>query len=352
MNGSLKFLSANKRTFLALALTIASAAGFLRAEKNSEASAVHFLADLPNPHDFSLFANGGWDGNWYVGYNTCWMQKIQVPENAGIARVFVGAKLGRMKGAAIPGRPPWEKVPLPGEIYVAVSSSPTWTRKQGVLLTKTEDIPLDPDFENAVENTGEARWFWREIPLNQIRFGGDNYIALWSPTPYFTSVASAPILAAGWGDKEANSWLANDVKGGPPSNPEKALATPLTVFEPAIALKLIPKTPEAGTPVSPPKVKIARVLRGKARGKYPAPAVLQCSVQGESIERAWVEISTDAATWRRLGRATYSAPFALSIRMEEVPLGRQGKTWARAAAADAFENVGASEPINLFERKE
>src|SRR4051794_30165180 len=38
-----------------------------------------FMADLANPNDFSVFANGGWDGNWYVGYNTCWIQKLSVP---------------------------------------------------------------------------------------------------------------------------------------------------------------------------------------------------------------------------------------------------------------------------------
>src|SRR5258706_15995411 len=25
-----------------------------------------FIAQGPNPNDYSLFANGGWDGNWYV----------------------------------------------------------------------------------------------------------------------------------------------------------------------------------------------------------------------------------------------------------------------------------------------
>ncbi len=232
---------------------------------------------------------------------------------------------------------------------MAVSSSPSWTRKQSYLLTTTQDIPFEPDDLNAVEGVGESQWFWREVPVQQINFGGDNYIALWSPTRYFTSVASAPILAAGWGDKEANSWLSNDTKGGPPSKPEKALATPLTVFEPAIALKLIPKLPESA---KPPAVNVARVLNGKARGKYPAPKILQCSVLGESIERAWVEVSTDSVTWKKFGRTVFKAPFVFSIRMEEVPMGFQGKTWARASAADGFENVGHSAAVNLFERKE
>ena len=53
---------------------------------------VVFLADLPNPNDFTLFANGGWDGSWYVGYNTCWMQKLPAPPAGEYKRAFLGAR--------------------------------------------------------------------------------------------------------------------------------------------------------------------------------------------------------------------------------------------------------------------
>ena len=35
-----------------------------------------FVAQTPNPNDYSLFANAGWDGNWYVGYNNGWIKKL------------------------------------------------------------------------------------------------------------------------------------------------------------------------------------------------------------------------------------------------------------------------------------
>lgn len=284
-----------------------------------------------------------------MGYNTCWIQKIAVPAKGNYAKAYVGAKLGRMKSNAVPGRPPWEKKALPGEINIAVASSPTWSRKNFYTLTNTDDIPLEPDFDNAVENSGESQWFWKEVPLDQIKFGGDNYIALWSPTEDFTAVSSAPILAAAWGNKEANSWLVNDVKGAPPK-PEKAFETVLTVFEPAIALKLIPQAPDN---LSPPKVRVNYFVDGKARGKFPAPKVVQCSVEGSSIERAWAEISMEGGkegSWKKYGRPDWAAPYAFSLKFEEISLGAKG-TLVRVAAADAFENVGYSPSINLFERK-
>ena len=114
-----------------------------------------FIADLANPNDFSLFANGGWDGNWYVGYNNCWVQKLAVPEG-GYRRAFIGARLGRMKNYPPPGKAPWEKKADDGEIYMAISSTASWTRAQSFFLVGTGDIPLEPDLENAVEEAGES----------------------------------------------------------------------------------------------------------------------------------------------------------------------------------------------------
>src|SRR5206468_924344 len=100
--------------------------------------------------DFVLFANGGWDGNWYVGYNTCWIQQLPVPKGA-YRRAFIGARLGRMKSQPEPGKPSWEKKALPGEIYMAIASTPAWTREQSHFLVDGRDIPLEPDPENAIE---------------------------------------------------------------------------------------------------------------------------------------------------------------------------------------------------------
>lgn len=304
-----------------------------------------FLADLLNPHDFSLFANGGWDGNWYVGYNTCWMQRIAVPENKGYKRAYVGARLGRMKGEPAPGRPPWERKAYKGEIHVSIASSPAWNAKDSYFLAATDDIPLEPDFENAVEFVGESRWFWREIPIEKVRFGADNYLAVWSPSANLTSISSAPVLAAGWGNKEANSWLANDVKGAPPATPSKALSTPLNIFEPAIALKLVPDSPSER-----PRPRITRVADGKQRGRSPAPKVVSSRVEGEAIERAWIEISTDSKGWKKFGTYIWNAPYTFTLKSEDLPVGPEGKTWIRAAATDIYENTGYSPALNLFER--
>src|SRR5207302_1088162 len=110
----------------------------------------------------------------------------------------------------------------------------------------------------------------------------DNYVALWSPTPALVSVSSAPVLAAAWGGKEINTWLAKDIKGEPPATPKTALATPLSYFQPALALKLIP----AGTPAHFIQARAVSWQNGSP--DHPKP-VITASAQGESIERVWLE---------------------------------------------------------------
>ena len=306
-----------------------------------------FLSDLKNPNDFSSFANGGWDGNWYIGYNTCWIQKIPVPEKGPYQKAFLGAKIGRMKHQLSPGKSPWERTPIPGKIYIGVSPTPAWNRKQSFFLVKSEDIPLEADFENAIEGVGNAEWFWREIPLNKIRFGADNYLALWSVTPEFKDVSNSPILAAGWGNKEINSWLNNDIKGSPPKNASDSLTTPITLFEPAIALKLVPAPPEGLSP----EVSIIKIETGEKAGKVPAPRVVWVEAGGVSIGRVWVELSMDKKKWTRYGRFQYQAPFVFSLKTHAIPIGSDGQTWVRAGATDLFETTTYSEPKAVFERE-
>lgn len=338
----MKFFSVNKFSFL-LAVCFCLAYYPLAAQDPV------FIADIPNPHDFELFANGGWDGNWYVGYNTCWVQKLAVPPGK-YARVFVGAKLGRMKNYQPEGKAPWQKKAYEGEIYMGISSTASWTRDQSFFLTPTSDIPLEPDAENAVDGVGESRWFWREITLKFIRPGEDHYLALWSPTKELDGIAKAPVLAAGWGSKEVNSWLSNDVKGSPPSSPEKAVSTPVTIFEPALALKLVPEC--AGGPgdcPEAPRVKITKVEDGKSRGKGPVPREIWAFVKGYPIDRAWVELQTDKKEWVKIGKFAWSPPYAFTLLMGEAPVGSDGKIWIRVTANDIFGNSGSSEPQNLLE---
>ncbi len=338
-----KFLSVSKK-FLFIAAAVVSFAPPLAAE------APVFLSDLPNPNDFNLFANGGWDGNWYIGFNTCWVQKLTVPEGK-YQKAFVGAKLGRMKNFENKGRPPWEKKAYSGELYMGISSTISWSKSQSFLLTATEDIPLEPDFESAVEGVGESRWFWKEIPIKLIEPGKEHFLALWSPTKEMAGISSSPILAAGYGSKEVDSWLNSEARGAP-STMAKALATPVTVFEPAIALKLIPAC-SSGTAPCPenPKVEIARVENGKARGREPASKIIWAAVQGQGVERAWAEVSPDNKEWVKTGRLVWNAPFVFTLRLENLPVSRDGKIWVRIAARDVYENLGTSKSVNLLEQE-
>jgi hypothetical protein len=154
-------------------------------------------------------------------------------------------------------------------------------------------------------------------------------------------------LASGWGGKELNSWLGSDMKGLPPAKPSLSALTPLTVFEPAIAIKLIPVQKEKKFPI----VKINKIEDGKPMEKYPAPKVVWSSVEGDSLDRAWVEISTDTATWTRFGRMAWNAPFTFTIKTHEIPIGPTGATWVRVQAVDIHENAGTSDPVNIFERR-
>ena len=299
-----------------------------------------FLADLPNPNDFTLFANGGWDGNWTVGYNACWIQRISVPEG-DYARAYVGARLGRMKNFRPEGKAPWEKKAYPGVIYMAAASTSDWSRAESVPLASTEDIPYEPDAASAVSGTGESRWFWAEVPLKALRPGQDHYLALWSPTPVIDPADHSPVLAAGWGTREVNSWVWRDGKGTYPKKPETA--TSLTVFEPAIALKLVPAF--SGTEEGP-KVKITGIREGKPKGKKPAPMIVWSEVEGRSVEKAWVEVSADGKKWSRAGTQAWSAPYVFTLEIEQIPPG--GKAQARVRAMDGRGNAGASPAAGIF----
>lgn len=306
-----------------------------------------FLSDMPNPNDFVLFANSGWDGNWYVGSNTCWIQEIFVPQEINFKRAFLGAKLGRAKTAAQPGKQPWEKEIIPGEIYMAVSSTFSWNKKEFYPLINSKELPMEPDAENALEGVGESRWFWVEIKQEQIQKGGKNYIALWSPSKEFNSAKNAPILAAGWGNKEINSWLAANTEGTPPQNVKSGILSPITIFEPAIALKLVQDIGQQPGP----KIEITKIEDQKSLAPEKFKKIVHALVEGNSIERAWLEISIDNKTWERHEKFLWNAPYIFSLNMNRIPIGKEGKTWVRVSAADIFENIGRSQPLNLFSKE-
>ena len=176
-----------------------------------------YIEQISNPNDYSLFANAGWDGNWYVGYNNGWIKKLPVIPQGHYARAFIGAKLGRMKTLPPVSRPPIFN-PVPGEIWMGISSTASWAAYQRFELTSTDDIPFEASSEYALENTGDSEWFWTEVPLEAVHLDRDNFLALWSSTPELISISSAPVLAAAWGGKEVNTWIAKNIHGEPPTN--------------------------------------------------------------------------------------------------------------------------------------
>lgn len=284
-----------------------------------------YVLKVPNPNDYTLFANGGWDGNWYVGYDVCWVKKLPPVPPGSYARAFIGAKLGRMKPS------------LRGDIWMAISSTPAWTQSQEARLSGAGDIPSEGDASNAIANVGESQWFWAEIPLERVNRKGDNYLALWSPAPDFVSISSSPVLAAAWGGREVDTWLDRSVKGTPPIDPQKALSSGVSYFQPAMALKLIPE----GLPPHPVSVRIISWQNGSA--DHPNP-ILMASVGGDSIERAWVEYSSDLKTWAKIGRPLWKAPYIFSVDSTAFPPGR---LHLRVAAANIWEETGASAPFRI-----
>jgi hypothetical protein len=283
-----------------------------------------YVSELSNLNDYSLFANAGWDGNWYVGFNVCWMEQLPAPAPGDYSRVFVGVKLGRMKTRPAPGKASWEKEPIPGSIYVAVSS------------TDTRDIPLDGDPVNAAEGVGEACWFWAEVPVADINFRGPNFVALWSPTEYLVNAASSPIIAGGWGGQKINSWMNNDIKGYAPLVPSTSLKTPITMFEPAIALKLIPAGSEQTITVEIDEIK-------DGRGQTPQKTMV-ANVIGDGIEKVWLELSTDGVSWEKHGQFVYRPPFMFTLKPQTIAPG----AWKiRCSASDIWSNSGASSSVDI-----
>jgi hypothetical protein len=240
------------------------------------------------------------------------------------------------------GRPP-EFSPVPGDIWIALASTPSWKTAQRFKLTTTDDIPLDGSPEYALENTGESQWFWTEVPMAAVNLSGDNYLALWSSTPALISVSSAPVLAAAWGGKEINTWLGKDVKGEPPADAKKALASSVSYFQPAIALKLIP----AGNP-HPLQVRVVSWQNGSADHAKP---VITASAAGESIERVWVERNAQVhrgdvarGMWLQVGRSLWKAPYIFSLDQGKLPT---GKVLLRMSVSNIWQETAYSEPFEI-----
>jgi len=305
------------------------------AEEAEAHSNVQFVAERPNINDYSLFANGsGWDGNWYVGYNTCWIVLLPPLPAGKFERAYLGAKLGRMKTQAAPGRPSWERQAIPGRVEIAVNAEAVWPQSRRFHLAETSAIPLEGDPENAVDGVGEARWFWVEVPLRLLSRDRNNYIALFSPSENLRDARSAPILAAAWGDTRQNTWLNSSVKGAPPSNAVDSLKTAVTYFDPAVALKLVK---EVGA-------EIEVTLLGPVPKSVTDTFVLSAAVTGRDIASASVECSTDEKKWITVA-TLWNAPYSFTLKASALP---RGAVFLRVAAKDTAENKHASDAVNVF----
>ncbi len=294
-----------------------------------------YVASVANPNDYTLFATSGWDGNWYVGYDTCWIKKLPAIPAGDYSRAFIGARLGRMKLSG-EGKTMWEKKPLPGEIYMALASTPIWSPESHVALTSTEQIPLEGDYETALEGTGESQWFWVEVPISSVNVKGDNYLALWSPTPELITISSSPVLAAAWGSRSQDTWLLRNIQGTPPQT-SGPIGDSISYFDPAMALKLIPRDSS-----HPLKVQIAHWSNGI--GERPR-AVITARVEGDSIEKIWLEYFVESKNiWVRTGRTLYHPPFILSLDPMQLP---HGRLQLRVVASNVWEERGESSAFKI-----
>lgn len=349
-----------------------------------------FITGAANPKDFEFFATGGWDGNWYVGYNRAWIIELPpVKSRDSYTRAFIGAKLGRAKDALLKEGVQNKirekernlknlKEPLSEEqivarnqleeeikklntqlertkqehpIVIGISSRPEWGKANSYFLVATRDIPFEGIPTAPLEGVGEARWFWAEVPIAQISKDTYNYIAVWSTDEMLDSASTSPIIASAW-ESEANRkttgivfgtpqqkrriWL-SETKGGPPTKLEKGIS----FYVPALGVKLIP----------PNDNRVEVNLISPADGsKLNQPQVVTASVKGKDISRVWVEIKSKKDWWR-VSRFQYTPPYSFTLRDMKiaVPTGRQeGRSISlRVGAADLWENIGYSKPVNL-----
>jgi hypothetical protein len=284
-----------------------------------------------NPHDYNRFADGGPDANWYVGFNNAWIVKLPPAPAGGFERAFIGAKIGRAKTRPAQGKP-WLREIIPGKIYMGISQVPAWTSEQSFYLVETRDLPAEADAQARVDGVGAGEWYWAEVPMAQISFTAPNYLIVWSPTNYFTSPSSSPILAAADLDepgRETRAWINRSIMGVPPRSPGTSLETPLNTLAPALAIKLVPPGPDE------PAVSVADFSLAR-NGKR---VLARFSVAGEDVSEAWVEASRDQLEWERVSRIVRRPPYIFTLSPDKSPT---AGTFLRGVARDISGAVGQS----------
>ncbi|MGM0568577.1 MAG: hypothetical protein ACQESB_05110 [Elusimicrobiota bacterium] len=296
---------------------------------------VRFIGELPTPGEYSLFAGGGWDGNWFVGSTQKWVSKLPPVDTSGFKRAFLGARLGRAKtlkqvrerlknksgendaqNYALPERP--------GKIKIGVSESIEEFPK-GDLLVYTDEIPLEGSDNHALRGVGESRWFFREIDINEISDDKNNFVFLFSNDQFLNSASVSPILAAGISSTGGNdSYIIKDGK-------EKSA---INYFEPAVAIKLVAED----SPV--PGIK---VMGFKEHPHLESAHAVITDVRGEYISKVWLEVDNGSG-WQKKGVPEYSPPFDLLFDYEGF---EKGEYRIRAGVLNWWEKKDYSQPVVL-----
>ena len=309
----------------------------LNATGTGSSTPATFVSLIPNINDFGRMADGGSDGNWYVGFNNAWIVQLPPAPIGEYSRTFIGAKIGRAKARVKPGSRRWDREPIPGKVYIGISATPSFTAERSFFLAETSDIPLDSDSRYYAAGAGHSEWFWAEVPPGMISFSGPNYLIIWSPTSYFVDSSSSPILAAfensgGAAEEEAHAWNNRSIDGVAPRRREGTLETPIRNLIPAMAIKLVP--PNDST-VS---------VRDCAAKSVPGGVQFSFSTRGTDIDFAWLESSPDQLDWTRLSRYRRNPPYIITVPREKIPA--RG-TYVRAVARDNFANEGSCDGIYI-----
>ncbi len=296
-----------------------------------------FVILAPTVHDYTRFADGGPDANWYIGFNNAWIVKLPPAPAGEFQRAFIGAKIGRAKTRPNPEKP-WIREIIPGKVYMGLSQTPSWSSEQSFFLAETGDIPADADPQARVDGVGAAEWFWAEVPMSMVSFTAPNYLIVWSPSNDFTNAASAPILAASEqndpGAKETRAWNNRSILGVPPRSSTNALETPITNIVPALALKLVPPGPDE------PAVSVNDLALARAGKRM----LVRFSAAGEDVTDAWVEVSRDRLDWERISKLVRRPPYVFSLPPEKAP---GPGLYVRGVARDVSGAVGYSDPAMI-----
>lgn len=289
-----------------------------------------YFAPEPNLGRYYLYADGGFHADWYVGYNNCWIVKLPPIPTGGFAKAYVGAKLGRAKIKSWPGS--WDTEPIPGKIYMALNQSPSFNSDHTYFLSEAADLPREPLPNDSLDGVDSSRWIWSEVPLSRVSAEKDNYLALWSSSRYFVFASSSPIIAAAMSPGgEENVWLNRSIRGNAPAG-EGVLETPISGLKPAMAVKLVPLN----------NYKV--LIKGFEAELTPDEINLSFTAIGEDIRAAWLEVSYDKFDWQRVTRYFYRAPYFWTFGREAIS---KDLFYLRAAAVDALENVGYSQPLTV-----